>query len=431
MIYFERGSETDEISLQEARQALFSVFEKLGTRRKVMIIPPDSTRRHSMAGELTSLVYEYYRDRISDILPALGTHAPMTASEIANMFKNIPANLFRIHDWRNDVVELGRVSADFIRTISEGRVSYDWPVQVNRLIHSGNHDLIVSVGQVVPHEVTGMANYNKNILVGTGGSEAINKSHFLGAAYGMERIMGRSQNPVRKLLNYAEEKYLAHLPMLYVLTVMGQTNDQRLVLRGLFIGYGTEVFEKAAALSLKVNFQMLESPLKKIVVYLPEDEYKSTWLGNKSIYRTRMVLADEGELIVLAPAVNRFGEDPKIDQLIRKFGYKGTTAILKAVEQNVELQQNLGAAAHLIHGSSDGRFRITYCPKFLSEEEIENVGFDYAPYDEMIKKYPPNLLKEGMNMVNGEEVYFISNPALGLWAWKDKFVENASASRTN
>lgn len=426
MIYFAKGSEHLEISLQEIRQALFSVFDQLGKRSRLLIIPPDFTRRHSMAGEITSLIYEYYQHSISDILPALGTHTAMTVSEIASMFKGVPANLFRVHDWRKDVVEVGRISGEFVGSLSEGRVNYDWPVQVNRLIYGGNHDLIISIGQVVPHEVTGMANYNKNILVGTGGAEAINKSHFLGAAYGMERIMGRSQNPVRQLLNFAEEKYLSHLPILYVLTVMGSNDQHQLVVRGLFIGNGIEVFEKAAALSLKVNFQMLDLPLQKVVVYLPPDEYKSTWLGNKSIYRTRMALADGGELIVLAPAVDRFGEDPIIDQLIRKYGYRGTEATLRAVEQNADLQNNLGAAAHLIHGSSDGRFSITYCTRNLSKEEVENVGFNYASYDVMIKKYPPHQLLEGMNIVDGEEIYFISNPALGLWAWKNKFTESIS-----
>jgi len=423
MIYFERGSEHDEISLREMQEALYAVFDKLGQRNRVLILPPDFTRRHSMAGELTTMAYNYFRDRVADILPALGTHKPMSEAEIANMFEGIPAHVFRVHDWRNDVVEVGRISADFIRTISDGRVSYDWPVQVSRLIYYGQHDLILSIGQVVPHEVTGMANYNKNILVGTGGAEAINKSHFLGAAYGMERIMGRSQNPVRQLLNYAEQQYLSHLPILYILTVIGHNSNHQLVVKGLFIGHGTEVFEKAAELSLKVNFQMLDTPLKKVVVYLPADEYKSTWLGNKSIYRTRMALADNAELIVLAPAVECFGEDSKIDQLIRRFGYKGTDATIRAVAQNAELQQNLGAAAHLIHGSSEGRFKITYCTRLLAKNDIENVGFNYVPYDEMVKIYSPDKMREGMNRINGEDVFFISNPALGLWAWKNRFLD--------
>jgi nickel-dependent lactate racemase len=290
------------------------------------------------------------------------------------------------------------------------------------MINEGGHDLILSIGQVVPHEVIGMANYNKNIFVGTGGSEGINKSHFIGAAYGMERIMGRANNPVRRVLNHASENFASHLPIIYVQTVIGRDDNGNLVPRGIFIGDDEEVFEMAADLSIKVNFEMVDEPLKKVVVYLDPSEFKSTWLGNKSIYRTRMALADGGELIVLAPGLKEFGEDKTIDRLIRKFGYFGTPATLKATEENEELRDNLGAAAHLIHGSSENRFSITYCPGHLSKEEIESVNFKYADLEEMTKRYNPKKLKDGKNiMPDGEEIFYISNPAVGLWAHKDRF----------
>jgi hypothetical protein len=73
----------------------------------------------------------------------------------------------------------------------------------------------------------------------------------------------------------------------------------------------------------------------------------------------------------------------------------------------------LGAAAHLIHGSTEGRFSITYCPGHLSREEIESVNFRYARLDEMMEKYPIDKLKDGYNTLpDGEEIYFISNPLL-------------------
>lgn len=189
---------------------------------------------------------------------------------------------------------------------------------------TGGHDLILSIGQVVPHEVMGMANYNKNIFVGTGGSEAINFSHFIGAVYGMERMMGRADNPLRRILNYASAHFVRHLPIVYIQTVIGRGENGELVTRGVFVGDDEECFMKAAELSLEVNFQLLDMPLDKVVVYLDPHEFKSTWLGNKSIYRTRMAIADGGELIVLAPGVHRFGEDQRIDELIRKYGYRTT-----------------------------------------------------------------------------------------------------------
>ena len=424
MIYYQRGSENEVLDSEDLKEALFTAFEKIGARNKVIAVPPDYTRYHSNAGKLTVYALEYFGEKLTDILPALGTHNPMTDEQINSMFPGVPKSLFREHDWRNDIVTLGTVPGSYISELTNGQIEYDWPAQINQLLSEGGHDLILSIGQVVPHEVIGMANYNKNIFVGTGGSEGINKSHFIGAAYGMERIMGRANNPVREVLNYASRNFASNLPIVYVQTVIGRSDNGELVVRGIFIGNDEEVFEKAAELSIKVNFEMVEEPLKKVVVYLDPSEFKSTWLGNKSIYRTRMALADGAELIVLAPGLKEFGEDQAIDQLIRKYGYVGTPAILDATENNEDLQKNLGAAAHLIHGSSEKRFSITYCPGILSKEEIESVNFSYAPYEEMAKRYDPEKLKDGKNvMPDGEEIFFISNPALGLWAHKDRFNE--------
>ncbi|HLP73347.1 MAG TPA: lactate racemase domain-containing protein [Bacteroidales bacterium] len=416
MIYYAAGSDKTILGPLELETALYSALDRIGKKKKVLVVPPDFTRFHSRAGEVTTLLYNYYRESLKDILPALGTHTPMTEREIDVMYKGVPKELFRVHDWRNDVVTVGTVPGEFVSKITNGALDYSWPAQLNKLVFDGGHDMIFSVGQVVPHEVIGMANYNKNLFVGTGGPEGINKSHFVGAVYGMERIMGRASNPVRSLLNYASENFISHLPVIYILTVIGRDEKAGLVIRGLYIGDDEEAFTMAADLSIKVNFCMLEKPLKKAVVYLDPSEFRSTWLGNKSIYRTRMAMADNGELIVLAPGLKEFGEDKEIDRLIRKYGYRGTPATLKFLKDNEELKNNLSAAAHLIHGSSEGRFSITYCPGHLTRQEIESVNFLYSDLQEMTKKYFPASLKDGYNtMPDGEEIFFISNPALGLW----------------
>ncbi len=422
MLYYQRGSKNDVLTSEDLKTGLNSALDQLGSKKRVLAIPPDFTRFHSFAGELTQLTYNYYGDSLVDVLPALGTHTGMTDAQIDKMFTGVPKELFRVHDWRNDVITIGVVPADFVKKISENRVDYSWPAQVNKLLVEGNHDLIISIGQVVPHEVIGMANYNKNIFIGTGGAEGINKSHFLGAAYGMERIMGRADNPVRQVLNYASDHFAQEMPIIYLQTVVGKDENGQLVVRGLFIGDDMECFEKASELSLEVNFEMLDKPLKKVVVYLDPSEFKSTWLGNKSIYRTRMAIEDDGELIVLAPGLMEFGEDKEIDRLIRKYGYLTTPEILELTKNNEDLQGNLSAAAHLIHGSSEDRFSITYCPGNLSKEEIESVNYKYADLDEMTKRYNPEALKDGFNtMPDGEEIFYISNPALGLWAYKERF----------
>jgi nickel-dependent lactate racemase len=414
------------MSPEEFRKGLYEALdklEKIKPRKKVLAVPPDFTRFHSKAGELTDTAFDYYGDRLTDVLPALGTHKPMSEIELATMYPKTPKNLFRVHDWRNDIVTLGEVPCEFVREVSEGKVDYSWPAQVNKLLRDGGHDLILSIGQVVPHEVVGMANGSKNIFVGTGGVMGIHRSHFLGAVYGMERMMGRADTPVRRVLNYASDHFAQNLPIVYVQTVVNKNDKGELVMRGLFIGDDEECFERAAELSLKCNFLMMDREIRKAVVYLDPHEFKTTWLGNKSVYRTRMALADNAELIVLAPGVHEFGEDPTIDKLIRKFGYCGTPKTLEYVKEDAGLAANLSAAAHLIHGSSEGRFTIRYCPGGLTREEIESVHYEYGDLKDYAKRYDPETLKDGWNVVDGEEIFFVSNPGLGLWAYKGRFVD--------
>jgi nickel-dependent lactate racemase len=425
MLYYSRGSETDVLREKDLKEGLSAGLTKIGPRKRVLAIPPDITRFHSHAGILTRLAWQYYGENLTDVLPALGTHSAMNEQSIKTMFGETPLGLFRVHRWRTDVVTLGEVSSEYIREQSEGKLNYPWQAEVNKLVANGGHDLVLSIGQVVPHEVIGIAGYNKNVLIGCGGPESINKSHFLGAVYGMERIMGRADNPVRRVLNYASDHFAKDIPIVYVLTVVAQGADGQLKVRGLYIGDDIECFNLAARLAMKVNFQMLENPLKKVVVYLDPSEYKSTWLGNKSVYRTRMAIADGGELLVLAPGLKEFGEDKQIDALIRKYGYVNTPTVLQSVRDNDDLKKNLSAAAHLIHGTSEGRFQITYCPGHLTRKEIESVNFGFADLDQMMKRYNPQTLKNGYNkMADGEEIFFVSNPALGLWAHKKRFEDD-------
>jgi nickel-dependent lactate racemase len=419
---FARGHAGDAITTAEKRDALAQSLARIGSpQRRVLILPPDHTRLNSDAGELTRLLYEMLSPSATvDIMPTLGTHSPMSAAQLRMMFgDSIPLDRFIVHDWRRNVRNAGTVPGVLLKEWSDGRVDYDVQIQISNHLFAG-YDLILSVGQLVPHEVVGIANYTKNILTGAGGADTINKSHFLGAAYGMERMMGRIDTPVRKLFNYGAHQFLGHLPIVYVLTVMQKDRaTDRMIMRGLYIGDDDATFTMGARLSQQVNLDLLEKPIRKAIVYLDPHEFKSTWLGNKAIYRTRMAMADHGDLIILAPGLKEFGEDPEIDRLIRKYGYRGTPATLAAVNDHAELRNNLSAAAHLIHGSSEGRFRVTYCPgPNMSADAIRSVGFEAGN----LTDYPTNKLHDGINRLpNGDEVFYISNPALGLWALRNQF----------
>mmetsp|Transcript_22974 Transcript_22974/g.54504 ORF Transcript_22974/g.54504 Transcript_22974/m.54504 type:complete len:533 (-) Transcript_22974:1544-3142(-) len=488
------------ISDERLRKELFSFLDKLPPKDDVLIVPPDYTRFHSQAGKITQMIAQYYKFIPStnddgesstaipskfQIMPALGTHAPMTDTELESMYGTDLANKkvidgsgnsegpFLVHKWRTDVTTIGHVDAKMVEVATRGMVKdRPWPAQLNCLVWSkrqttparatvavaapkANDDdtqsddktnqdisrssdkLVISVGQVVPHEVMGMANFNKNLFVGVGGLDAINLSHFIGAVYGMENMMGKANNPLRDILNQASEQFLQTAfsdDLWYILTVVApDPASGQLQLKGLYIGNTIECYNRACQLSLKVNFKILGRSPSKMVVYLDVDEFHSTWLGNKSIYRTRMAIADGGELIVLAPGVERFGEDDTVDKLIRKYGYFGTPQTMKNMEENDELKDNLSAVAHLIHGSSEGRFRIRYCPGHLTKDEVEGVGFDYGDLTEMSKKYDVKNLQTGWNEDpdTGEEFYFISNPALGLWAVESRFEKSDNDTKND
>lgn len=416
-IFLRMVAGSEGISAEQLEEGLQSVWEQFDRRSRVLAIPPDFTRFPSRAGDITCSAYRHFGSRLVDIMPALGTHVAMPDWQRERMFPGVPSDLFRVHDWRRDVVTIGQVPAEYVQSVTEGICQRAWPVQLNRLVWEGGHDLILSVGQVVPHEVIGMANYNKNLFVGTGGAEGINESHFIGAAYGMERIMGRADTPLRRILNEGQRLFCSHLPLLFVQTVVSVEDGDRLALRGVFVGDDAQCFEEAAELAREVNFTILDREPQTMVVYLDPEEFHSTWLGNKAIYRTRMAIGDRGKVVVLAPEVATFGEDKEIDRLIRKYGYRPSRVVMKLVEENADLRGNLSAAAHLIHGSSEERFDVVYCPGKLSREEIESVGYQWMDLSQALERYNPAKLKDGWQTLDdGEEIFFIRHPALGLWA---------------
>jgi nickel-dependent lactate racemase len=419
-ICFRRGDASAQLTEVDFRDALQAAFDAAGNPQRVLAIPPDHTRSDSRAGDLTRLAYQMLGDRLTDVMPALGTHEAMNEQELTYMFGDLPRSLIRVHDWKNDVASLGDIDADFVSQATEGVYAEPWTAQVNKLLVEGGHDMILSLGQVVPHEVIGMANYNKNIFVGTGGDKGINVSHYLTALYGMERIMGRCDTPLRRILNEAQDRFCQEMPLMFVLTVVESLPDGDKVVRGLFVGNSHDVFYEAGELAAQVNCFVVERAPQTVVVTMSPHKYKRTWLANKAIYRTRMLIGDGGRLLIIAPGVRQFGESPTVDGLIRKFGYRSTPEVLKFVEENQELQDNLGTAAHLIHGTSEGRFDVVYAPGELTEQDITSVGYQYADWRELTEQYQCARLSNGWHRdLHGDEFYFISDPGLGLWIHAD------------
>lgn len=391
--------------------------------KRVLLLPPDLTRAHSGVGWMTEYIYNELTEQGAEVhvIPTLGQHVPHTPEDNKWMFGSIPEERIHAHDWKDGVVNVGTVPAEYVKEATGGAVDWEMPIDLNEMLMEEDWDLIINIGHVVPHEVLGFANHNKNYFIGLGGKRLLGSSHMASAVYGIENNLGNVLTPVRKCFNYAEDKYLKDLPDVYFQVVMDYDNEGKLAHTGVYVGDDLQTYIDAAEASLEQNITTFDEPVKKMVAVMQADEFRAMWVANKAVYRTRMAIADGGELLVIAPGVERFGEQQEVDDLIRKYGYLSQAEVLDLYETQEDMQEIPHGTAHLVHGSSEGRFNITYAPGHLTKEEIEGVGYQYMDVDEALKRYDPEVMVDGWNtMPDGEEVFYISTPSAGLWATEEK-----------
>ena len=420
--FVEQGNLTKDQVLDAARKAAEQARERIcRDPGRVLLLPPDITRAHSGAGMITEELYKIFSKTAEVyVIPTLGQHLPHTPEQNKWMFGSIPEERILKHDWRNGSTLIGEVPAEFVKEVSKGKADWSIPIALNTPLVTEKWDLVINVGHVVPHEVLGFANHNKNYFIGLGGKPTICASHMMAACCGIENNLGNLITPLRKCYNKAEEDFLGFLPDCFIEVTMAYDSEGRLGHTGVYVGDDVDVYLDAAKVSREQNITIVP-PLKKVVAVMQGDEFYSTWVANKAIYRTRMAMADGGELLVIAPGLKRFGEQADVDELIRKYGYSGTENVMKLWKTEPILQDLTHGTAHLIHGSSEGRFKITYAPGHISKEDMESVCFGYADLQETLKRYNPETMKNGFNvMPDGEEVYFISTPSAGLWSTKEK-----------
>lgn len=425
--------QSSEISWERLKQLMEQTATEARRRlcahpKRVLLLPPDITRMHSGAGRLTELLYHQFAGEAEVfVIPTLGQHVPHTPEENQRMFGSVPEERILKHDWRNGCVHVGEISGAEVAESCDGVADWPIPITLNRTLMEEPWDLIINVGHVVPHEVLGFANHNKNYFIGVGGKELICASHLMAARCGIENNLGNLVTPVRHCFNLAENRFLGQLPDLYVQVVMARNDQNELVHTGVFVGDDLETYLAAARQSREQNITVFDEPVKKIICVMQGDEFYSTWVANKAVYRTRMALADGGELLILAPGLKRFGEQPDVDAIIRKYGYSGTEFVMDQYQQQADLQELAHATAHLLHGSSEGRFRITYAPGLLTQEEIEGVNFGYADLAAMIDRYRPDERQEGWNHTDdGEQFFFIPTPSAGLWSTRERLYHRQS-----
>lgn len=423
MIYFAEGNRETVLNQSDVSELVDSMIIKLGKLDRILLLPPDFTRYHAYAGEITCMIYEKLKDRSHIvIMPTVGTHMPMSAKEINTMYPGIPHEQFISHNWQKDTRVIGTITPEITSELTDGVA--EWPVrcEINKILVEDKWDQIISIGQLVPHELIGIANHNKNIFVGAGGKDIIGKTHMIAALYGTEKIMGKISSPVRNVLNYMSRHFIQDITVSYIMTVRGNDHNNQLVTRGIFAGDDEECYLRGARLCRQVNINVLDKDYNKVIAYLDPDEFKSFWVGNKALLRTRMCIADGGELIILCPGIESFGENQFADSFIRRYGYINKDQLIKTVKAKGEFDDNLIPLSQMIISDTEKRFSVIYAAKKISREEIESVYCRYADYDKIIKRYNPFQMKEGENiMPDGEEVFFVSKPAQGLWVSANKF----------
>jgi len=426
--------EAESISRKDVEQLCQRLLDEAHARitkdfRRVLLLPPDLTRAHSGAGWITETLYKLLPASCdTHVIPTLGQHVPHTPEENRWMFGSIPNDRIHAHDFRNGCVSVGEIPAEVVREKTSGRVDMPIPVGLNKMLMSEKWDLVINVGHVVPHEVLGFANHNKNYFIGLADKALMCAAHLTSAIVGIENNLGNLITPVRACFNWAEEKFLGHLPDVYFQVVMQRSPEGQLVHSGIYVGDDLETYLQAARRSAKQNITLFDEPVQKIVAVMQADEFRSTWVANKAIYRTRLAMADGGELLIIAPGLERFGEQPEVEEIIAKYGYCGTPRTLELMKTNKDLQEHANATAHLMNGSTEGRFRVTYAPGKLTKQQMESVHFGYADLNETLKRYDPSKLTEGWNtMPDGERIYFINTPSAGLWSTRQRIADRLKA----
>lgn len=430
-------SHTDDVidrpTIEElVQRTLTDAQERLNIEayERVLLLPPDITRAHAGVGWITEHFYKLLDAQGAEVhvIPTLGQHVPHTPEVNQWMFGSIPEERIHAHDWKNGVTHLGTIPAEFVAEQTGGVVDWEIPVDINTMTVTEHWDLIINIGHVVPHEVLGYANHNKNYLIGLGGKRTLGASHMASAVYGIENNLGNLLTPVRRCFNWAEDELLGDLTDVYFQVVMDYDDNQQLVHTGVFVGDDLDTYLDAAKLSREQNITVFDEPVDKVVAVMQADEFHATWVANKAVYRTRMAIADGGELLIIAPGVVRFGEQPEVDDLIRKYGYLSQAEVIKLYETEPDMQDIPHGTAHLVHGSAEGRFTITYAPGGLSKEEVESVGYQWADLDQTLQRYDPAVMTDGRNtMPDGERVFYISTPSAGLWATREKLGDRQNA----
>ncbi len=288
--------------------------------KRVLVLVPDLTRTMPLR-VFFRLIVRALRPRVArlDVLVALGTHAPLDEAQMDQLFGCAPGErerdyadvAFLNHDWKNPaaLAHLGTIPASEIAALSQGMLSMDVPVRINKLVL--DYDELFVCGPVFPHEVVGISGGNKYFFPGIAGPDIIDVTHWIGALVTSYALIGTKDTPVRRVINRAAD--LIPRPRRALCAVVQHDGVE-----GLFLGPIEEAWGRAADLAAETHITWVQRPYTRVLSILPP-MYDEIWVGAKGMYKLEPVLADGGEVILYAPHIHELSVTH--GKLIAQVGY--------------------------------------------------------------------------------------------------------------
>ena len=356
--------------------------------RRLLLVVPDATRTAPLP-LLFDALFNRLRPVVDtlDVMIALGTHPPMSEAAMMTLLGIAPDERDKLfaqtrllnHAWDDEdgLVRLGTLSKKEVTEITDGRLSLEVPVRINRTAVE-DYDSLLVVGPVFPHEVVGFSGGNKYFFPGISGPEVLNFFHWLGALITNVGIIGTKSTPVRTVVDRAAAMIPVERRALTFVVGVGTTS-----LHGLAYGTPEQAWDRSSDLSGRVHIKRAGRTFRRVIACVPE-MYDELWVAGKGMYKLEPVVADGGELIIYAPHLAEVSVTH--GHTIRRLGYHCRDYFVKQWDRFKD--EPWGTLAHSTHVRGQGTFedgvercriRVTVASE-LPREEVEAINLGWADW---------------------------------------------------
>jgi nickel-dependent lactate racemase len=342
------------LSEQQIESIISNAFDawRMYGKRILFIIPDNS--RTAPIDTIFRIMYDRLHERTPtvDFLIALGTHPPLSEDAIYRRvgitkderYRDFPKARFFNHHWDDPehLTTIGTLSRIEVEKLSEGRLSAEVPVSINRMVQQ--YEVLVVIGPVFPHEVVGFSGGNKYLFPGISGPEILNFFHWLGALITNRKVIGKKHTPVRAVVDSAAGLIPVERKCFALVT-------ESEGLTGMFAGTPEEAWEQAADLSAQKHIKYVDRPFRRVLAQAPE-MYEDLWTGGKCMYKLEPVVADGGELIIYAPHITEISVTH--GKMLEQVGYHVRDFFVKQWDKYKDFPG--GILAHSTHVKGAGEF---------------------------------------------------------------------------